>query len=780
MSEATPLSGSQQPDPAAAPALPTPAPAVGPVDGQAQGEGEQVSRRWDWSWRHGPVAGPVNAGGGLVAATMVADLASVSPWWGAAAGAAAAAGVGVRAASREVSRLGLTYRVGCWLGAGGWMSWALATSAWAPDVLAAAVAGTLAAGLAAPEMAGHESRVRGRRRQAEAAASEAQAKAAAAAARVAIATDWESRLARVARVNGALVEAVQSWQSGAGYSMQVRLPQGGTTWKQLAGFADALAADADLPHGCGIEVAPGKTRAVVVIRVATIDTTATSQPYPIHAGATSFTEALPLGMERHSRIADAVFLEDPCIVVGRQGSGKTTCLQTINAGVVRSTDALNWHIDLNGSGMSLPWLAPWLAGETDRPVLDWVAPTVEEAELMIETAIAMAEGRKVIYQERMAAVDDDKLPIGPDVPAIVITLDEGAEAMGVNRGNKTLIGLLDKLVSIARAARIRLIVSALRATADIIPPNVKAQAGVKIYVRPESEHEVAQLFGWGHSVEDVSRPGSGLLQRPSMPGLTPYMGFQLKPSTIRQLATICTPWRPLLDVPTARIGGAVYAHRWDRYRSWLASKTTVRGGTMPAAPLPGDDDPNATTGPAAGQPPVDPTNPTNPHRGKGMAGLASAAAEMEESLERLREVRKAAEARRNGEPGQPPANTSDDVHAAFAAIVGAEDWSSQNDGDGDQGDDATSGTASTGQGGEQSPQERMVAILRQAGPAGLHRDEVVARLKKVGIEPSRATVYRWLEAARDAGAIVPIGEAKESRWAATTGDGPDGTAPTGD
>lgn len=671
----------------------------------AEPAAEAPKKPRDWSWRHGPVVGPVNAGLGLCGAGMVADLAGVSPWWGLGAGFAGAIGHGIRSVARDVTPLGMVYRTSAWLASGGWAAWALHTSAWSPDALAALAVGTVALGLAAPEMADHETRAITRKRDKEDAAKQAEADAEAAARRLAIAHEWEARLLKVCQVRNVLVQAVQDWPEGGGFTLQVRVPGG---VRSIAGNADTLASDADLPHGCGVEVYPGKTRGVLLLKVSTIDTTAEPRPYPI-ADLTplTFTGPLPVGMHRASVPATVNILEDPMMIVGRRGSGKTVHLQVVNAGLARCTDALIWHIDLNGAGMSSPWLDAYLSGEQDRPVIDWVAPTADEALRMVRTAVAIAKGRKTAYAPLMKAVNDDKIPVSAQVPAIVIVLDEGAEAVAASRGNSDLAAALDELISIARAARVQEVFSGLRATSETIPTSLKKQVGVKVQMRPEDVDEIAQLFGWhsGVSVEDAPHPGSGLMKTPDSRGVLPFRGYDLRPDAIRAIARTVAPWRPTLDQPSQQIAGATYTNRWARYGTWRATQ----GGTMPEPRTP------------------DPTENAPAPASDGIAGLASAKADMDRNLAELRRLREEAGSGDLRDVAAEAEGVSpDEVDAAFDRIVSGEKWGT---------DDPTDGPT------------RMVEFLRSAGAVGMRVDSLLEALAKVGISPSRATLYRWLAAA---------------------------------
>lgn len=748
----------------------------------APAAGRQAGAGWvsrvEWSWRHGPVIGPVNAVGAAAGTAMVGSLAGVSPWWAAGAGLAAAGTVAARAAQRGVSRAGVVYRGCCWAGAGAWTGWALATSPWSVDTLAGLAVGGLVAGLGGAELSDHEQRVTARRAQAveaarvaEEAARVAAGEEAVAAARVEVALVWEARLARVAQLSGVVVEGVQEWPSGAGYSLQVRLPQGGATWRNIASCVDGLAADADLPHGCGVEVAPGPSRQVAILQVATVDTTAVPQPYPDDTSELSYAQPLPIGMLRASRVAHVELLDDPALIVARIGSGKSNLLQVINADLVRCTDALIWHIDLNGAGMSRPWLTPWLRGTTGRPVIDWVASTAQEAEVMLTAAISIAKRRKTAYSALMDSVNDDKIPISPQVPAIVIVLDEGAEVVAANRGQKTLATKLDELISTARASRVQVVASALRATAEILPTSIKAMAGTRLFLRPTDEHEVAQLLGWrtGVSLDDVSTPGSGLLRAAGSAAVMPVRVWRMAPAQIAALTVAAGGLRPRLDpASSAAAAGPAYSNRWNRYLAWYKSQ----GGNPMPQHIPGNTDdaagshttrPTTSANPAATSPrtPADTTGQASEQL-TGMAALGPAYDALQADLARLREVREAAERRRaeraaqaGGHPAPttpdtPAGNDADvddgDVAQAFAAIISG--W-----------DDAP--VAEAGQEEVDGP-VRMLAVLSQSGSDGLHWQQLLDALTGAGVEVSRPTLYRWLNDAGDA-----VCQPRKGWWAIT-------------
>src|SRR5690606_26714192 len=218
--------------------------------------------------------------------------------------------------------------------------------------------------------------------------------------------------------------------------------------------------------------------------------------------------------------------EDSWLIVGKRGSGKTTLLHGLTATIGSCRDALVWHIDLNGGSLTQPSIEPWLRGEVARPPVDWAAPTVDEAILMmraalggaavdraapgvdevilmLRAAVRMAEHRKVAYRglKRMQSVS--LLPIRPELPAVEIIIDEGAEALAAAGRGKVavLANLLAEIQRIARDAAINEVISALRGPSHLVPAALTAQTGVSICMRVEQDKELAAVFGWHSGVD---------------------------------------------------------------------------------------------------------------------------------------------------------------------------------------------------------------------------------------------------------------------------------------
>jgi hypothetical protein len=663
----------------------------------------------DWSWRHGPVWGTVNAAAALESAAMLGDLGNVSPLLAAGAGVAAAGGSLVLSARQNLSEGGRSFRLLCFLGAGSWGTWALASSAWSPDVVGALVAGAGALGLAAPAVARHEQAViveRERRVQARQ--------------RQAVAREWEDRLLRVCRIEGARVTGVKTMESGGGYSMHISLPTDGTDWKRVAGFADQLAASAGLPEGCGVEARRATTRGAMILDVYTANALAKDWPYPV-AGMCTLTvnEGLPIGRYRDLTETVIDLLDTVAIVIGQIGSGKTNLLQVVNAALARCVDVVLWHIDLNGGGMSSPWADEWLDDPTaPTPSVDWIATNVDEALKMTEAALAIAVARKRNYRARMREANDDKLSVDARVPEIVIVLDEGAEALG-GRGNTKLAANIDQIVTTGRAMRVRVLFSGVRATGDVIAnPNLKKQAGTKIAMNGTDDAEIAYLMEWsrGVSADDTVQPGDAHIQLPAAKQPRVFRSYRIKPDQIRQINTITRGHRPDLDDVSARAGGTTYAGRWDRYRTAMEADMDT----------PTNNTPHQNTGPE---------QTPGSMMADAQAALAARIAKMSDTSD-------------TGD-GQDAGywDLDRELRELLATTYGTSPDPGAGAGESDPDSDARAATG----------RARMLAILREAGPAGLGLPELTGRLQVEGVAPeARQTLHRWLSEAMEAGHVRQV------------------------
>ena len=546
----------------------------------------------DWRAGHGPLTGTLNATAGTLAVTALAQATGTPEWWPLAAGVAGAAGTIGAGLRRAVTRLTLTYRSACWLAAGTWSSWALASQqVTTPTGLAALACTGIVAGTLAPACAAHEETEQARRSTLLMLGQ-----------RRALAAEWIDRLERVCGITGARIPAIEHWSSGAGYTVEIELPEGGVTRGRVRDRAEALASDLDLPTGGGITVRDGVSRRRLLVDVRTKSLAGTEIAFPMEemAQVETINNPVPIGLRPDGERIEIDLRQASTLVAGTTGTGKTNWLHTLIARLNQCNDVLVWVIDFNGGSLALPWLHAWREAQTSgdetaaaqvpAPGVDWVASTPAEAERMLTAAVRIAKARKVAYQEHMRAEDDDKLPVDGELPEIVILVDESAE-VAHTREAKRVLARLSEVIRIARAMAVRAVVSALRVTQDVLPdPMVRKMASNRVCTGATEDSELGHFFGWrALSAEEVfDGPGSLLV---GTNGRAPHTGrgWRITPSTIEAVCRATATRRPTLDGPSLEAAGDAYAERWTLERCghlWADTRATATAGPSSNRPSP--------------------------------------------------------------------------------------------------------------------------------------------------------------------------------------------------
>jgi hypothetical protein len=529
----------------------------------------KTTRRIDWNPApRGVVSATAQATMGLVALGGAGDIAHINPVFaGLGAGVGALSHLLVCTHEGKYSPGAVMYRLACWAGVGTWATWALSgpNHWWNPTGLAALAIAATGAAITAPI---------GRHRKTVPAAGGSTGAPGTALVRSAgpLGLEWEARFKRVCGVKVQVTEIIR-WANGAGYDVVGVLPPGPATRDRIAAACEALATDARLPDGCGCEPKPprpGSHRGEIVIAVSTVNRFGTrgddnppKVPYPRDYSPRSILDPIGQGEHRDGTVATVRLREDSKLIVGRKGGGKTNELDVDTLGVARCRDALVWHIDLNGGGMSQFWLAPWLAGQTERSAIDWAASTPEEALFMVVIASAIAKGRKRVYREFKAAANAKLLPVSAGLPEIVLMMDEGAEAL--SPGNNELITrqVRDKLAEgqrIGRNEAVNYIISSLRPTAGMLHPDLLNQSAIRVATYGLSAADLGHLYDWkrGISMDDLPVKGTAFLGvMPDTP--RPKKTWFLEPDQIKEAAIQIAGYRPDLDEASAEIANAQYA-----------------------------------------------------------------------------------------------------------------------------------------------------------------------------------------------------------------------------
>src|SRR5699024_3045354 len=131
-------------------------------------------------------------------------------------------------------------------------------------------------------------------------------------------------------------------------SIVLVLPHGTSTWKTISQRAEHLAADADLPDACGIEVASHGPRRWVLLLVSTVDALAEDLPAEDDFSRLSIYDPLPAGMHRDGSYVKLTLKWKAGVLVGATGSGKSAHLSLIVRQLLRCTDSLVFGVDFNG------------------------------------------------------------------------------------------------------------------------------------------------------------------------------------------------------------------------------------------------------------------------------------------------------------------------------------------------------------------------------------------------------------------------------------------------
>jgi hypothetical protein len=530
----------------------------------------------DWSAKHGPASGTLNAATGLMAISSLASLEHVGPGWPLLAGGVMSVGGVIGGLAREdeekLTGGALVFRVASWLGAGGWMSYALTYN----NPINPTTVGVLAGSAAFMGVVGAHLANRKRKRDEKAQA------VADYLAKVGTANEWADRIDRVCNLRGTKVIAVddKGWPKDAGFSLEVELPSGGHTYRTIKAFSDGLASDAKLPEGCGVEVGPGVNRGLAVIKVSLINALDGEHPVPLDVTPLDFEKHFDIGKERDSSLALINLREFSAMLVGQKGAGKTNQLRVIMTRLLRMPNLLVWIIDYNGGGLATPWMKAWdEAGRPGgRPPVDWVATDDAEALCMTAAAVAIAKHRKIVYQTLMYEANTDLLPMTPELPGILIISDEGAEFLGQqtltgsdNAAKRKVAANYMEVLRIARSVGVNELTCGLRATTDVFgDPMVKSQSRVKIGLMMENQDEIAYLVGWEAKVtpQDMPDRGYGVYADGETGVVKAFKGYRVLPEHMRAITVGTAHLRAALDEESLKAAGDQYEGRWQR-AEWL-------------------------------------------------------------------------------------------------------------------------------------------------------------------------------------------------------------------
>lgn len=636
-------------------------------------------------------AGPL-VGAGL---SVAWNVPAVAP---AALAAAAVAGVAVRDRRSGRPWSERAFRLAAGLAAGAWTTWSTVTGPWHVANLVVGAGAALFGAFVAPAFVGEDAP------QSTGSGLAAAGAAAVPAGRRAV---WKQRIERIARVQPITVTADDDWPAGTGFTLRIAFaPESGDSWEAIDGVKHRLGAAAGLPRGCTIGVAEGDIQGTAVMRVPTVYALAEDVPAPDDHSPLSIWHDLPIGVNEDKTPAVVNLRQASGLIASRRGGGKTNLLKVLIENLLRCEDNLTWIADLNGGGLAVPFMLPYVDGDVDVPPIDWVADTSEKVLVMAEVAAAVAKDRKARYAALTARADDDLLPVTRDLPQITIIVDESAELDGDPMAKKALEALL-AVQRIGRAEAVNVVFSALRPTQDTIPVPVRKQTALKLAGPMDDDTDLGYMMA-GAKVRsaDLIHPGTFYLRRGDVGApVRQVKVYRTTPSRIAAVVRATAGIRATLDRAGRQVGGEAYAARVESLRPWLdrlAGKDTAPS-VVPAAAV---VSPSPSGGPVRVR--AEPEAPASDgdrdvRRRAAREGLRRFTARMEVS--------------------QMPNDRLADVFDALVADL------------------RPGGQESDGEGWRP---ELLIDLAREAGPEGVGPTDMQRRLAERGVTVSMKTVNKWV------------------------------------
>lgn len=542
-----------------------------------------------FSPRHGPISGVGNAALGLTAVCAATEAWSwgLEPWW---ALAAAGGGMVISQIGAHVARKGISsriYQAACWSAGGAWTGFVLDNTLWDLPTVATGAGIAGAAALAAPVVADLE-RSRGKYQRA---VQDDQR-------RMRLAAQWQARLYRVCRINGARIMGIAPWKypdpatgkiRKTGYTLEVLVPQGGQGWSTIAHHRDALISDLDLPAGCSLTVEPGASTRKALVHVNTVNCLVgdipLSTPETLPA---SINDPLDIGLTTRGKPVRVPLKWASGVLVGAKRQGKSNTLKSLTRQALRCDDVLIMGIDPNGGAAFSPFLRPWLEGKAKRPAIDWVGVSEAEIIRMLKFLLGAVERRRSGYAQHMwENGGDDKLAVSHRIPHILLLTDESKSLS--HEAKKLLVQINDR----GGAASVSMLTSWLRAiaaTREGLPRDLLVQSEVRLTMRVTEDAELRYAFSEGRGVPSASEapaPGWGHYRvSPTSPAEL-YKSARSTDRDAYEEAIATAQWRPWLDAVTIGPEREVYEGRWRRAmeEGWLA-KLCPQGVAVDLAAVP--------------------------------------------------------------------------------------------------------------------------------------------------------------------------------------------------
>jgi hypothetical protein len=289
-------------------------------------------------------------------------------------------------------------------------------------------------------------------------------------------------------------------------------------------------------------------------------------------GGRRITDGVPLGerADRSPMMLDLWTREHGArhaLMGGASGSGKTNTLNVITCGLAACGDVVVWAIEVAKAGQGQ---AAWL------PCFDWLATRLDEAVAMLDAAVAIIDARSRILAAAAArGKGDDKVMPTPDMPLLVIIIDEAAALFGIKTGDPNRVELAAQATERARqisqtgrSAGVALLVTTQRPTVAALGDDgdFRSQLHPNLCLRMNRRADVGFVLQNVDldTVDTTLFNVPGLLYVQDGPDVDPlpvrsYALFQ--PPIVNRLARALAAGRPALDPVARDAAGGPYAAR---------------------------------------------------------------------------------------------------------------------------------------------------------------------------------------------------------------------------
>lgn len=543
----------------------------------------------------------ITTGSALLAAGELAHLAAVSPWWFAASGAAATIGAGIKTHmslphAPNVRKGATPLAVAAGAAATAWWSWSAQTGAFSPLTLLGLATGTGIGGLFYGTL---------RWRYDKTIRQELTYFAQQAAERKRV--SWDQILADAGLKDVVVDTSVNEdgWKDGqrqfpAGFALALQLGRQAPTVRGLSASIpdiERVASNATtLPIRPGSIQVKGRTRAnEAEIIVPSRDIMAETFDMPRGDGPRSINDPLYVAQAVDGTPIGPTLTKDiHGLFSGQMGGGKSASMNAHAYETTRCIDNVTWMIAGEKPNRAFKyWLKPWLKGAINpangqpiHPVLDWVAPSWDEAMMMLADAY-----KAISIRQGLAGIDDedDKWIATPESPHITIFIDESPGLLRNTKQFKTydgkwfdFSGLLLEIARLARSEGIHIFILTQRGTVSMLGGDggdLKSQLPYRVGFRAQNTIDLNAVFDTDSTGIDLTSLVDGGLYMERVGDTRPTMGkgYWCPPSMQEEAAIMHAQYAFGLDEGTAN-GLDYYAERWtrDAQQKFFASMSKVR------------------------------------------------------------------------------------------------------------------------------------------------------------------------------------------------------------